>query len=70
MSAFQKVGVKHDRMDSAETDASKICQGQIRIAFSNEDIALMVKQCMEVDDELQPARLTKDISQQGHELLM
>lgn len=57
-------------MDSAETDASKICQGQIRIAFSNEDIALMVKQCMEVDDELQPARLTKDISQLGHELLM
>lgn len=30
----------------------------------------MVKQCMDVDDELQPARLTKDIVADGQSLIM
>ena len=52
------------------TDQSKPCQGQIRIVFQNEELASMVKECMDVDDELQPARLTKDIVVEGHSLLM
>jgi hypothetical protein len=51
-------------------DQSKPCQGQIRIAFQSEELASMVKECMDVDDELQPARLTKDIVIEGHSLLM
>jgi uncharacterized protein (DUF2141 family) len=53
------------RHTMSAVDPAKPCQGQIRIAFSSEEMAFMVKQCMEVDEELQPARLSKDISQQG-----
>ena len=52
------------------SDATKPCQGQIRIAFQSEDLAVMVKQCMDVDDELQPARMTKDIVVEGASLLV
>ncbi len=52
------------------SDATKPCQGQIRIAFQSEDLAVMVKQCMDVDDELQPTRMTKDIVVDGASLLV
>jgi hypothetical protein len=55
---------KRDTIMSS-VDPAKPCQGQIRIAFASEEMAFMVKQCMEVDEELQPARLTKEIAQQG-----
>jgi len=51
-------------------DSSKPCQAQVSISFQSKEAALMVKQCMDVDDELQPIRLTKDIAADGQSLVM
>jgi hypothetical protein len=52
------------------SDAAKPCEGTIRIAFVSPEMADMVKQCMDVDDELQPARLLKTTHVEGSALVM
>lgn len=48
----------------------KPCHGQIKIRFESADIAALVKQCMEVDDELQPGRLLKQMTLEGQTLVV
>jgi hypothetical protein len=51
-------------------EESTTCDAVIKISMTNQDLALMVKQCLDVDDELQPARLVKTIVQDGSLLIV
>lgn len=57
-------------LSSVETSNSKPYHGQIRIKFESSEIASLVKQCMEVDDELQPNRLLKQMALEDHILVV
>ena len=58
------------KQDMSDFDALKPCEGSIRICLVNEEIASMVKQCMDVDDELQPARISKTTTLDGNFMIM
>jgi hypothetical protein len=52
------------------SDAVKPYQSKIKIWFETTERAEMVRQCMEVDEELQPARLVKEMHVEGSYLVM
>jgi hypothetical protein len=51
-------------------DSSKPYQSALRIRFASATHANHVKTVLEVDDELQPKRITKDFSVDGSSLVM
>jgi len=55
---------------SASSSSSSIYTSQLKIRLSSNKNAIYIKNCLEVDEELQPLKISKEFAVDGDTLIM